>query len=276
MEKAVDIEERIRRAEEIYKRRKLQGIRMPSNTVNISTKPDISLFKKTIIKIFFCVILYLFLYVIKNSGYFFSSDVINKTKEILSYDINFEFIFNETSKYLGNIFYKYQDILGKNQSEGEQKDYTEEYNQNEENNSTSEENIEKNDDIEIKDDEESLNNKQEEIKDLSNENENKISNEIMQDNLGIGGTDEKISSDKENLNQMDIDAKYIKDNFNVSSPIDGGGVITSKFGLRTPTNIISANHAGIDIGASEGTIIKAAMDGKVTFVSENRRLSEII
>ena len=99
----------------------------------------------------------------------------------------------------------------------------------------------------------------------NNNKEKEISNE-KQIILGIGGSDEKINnSDNEQLNQMEIDAKYIKENFKISIPLEG--IITSRFGLRTPTNIISANHAGIDIGANDGTKIKAAMDGKITLVS---------
>ena len=45
------------------------------------------------------------------------------------------------------------------------------------------------------------------------------------------------------------------------------GPVTSRFGLREGTEIISENHAGIDIGANEGTPFIAAMEGVVTYVS---------
>ena len=44
--------------------------------------------------------------------------------------------------------------------------------------------------------------------------------------------------------------------------------MTSRYGTREATEVVSANHAGIDIGANEGTPIYAAMDGKVTVASE--------
>lgn len=40
------------------------------------------------------------------------------------------------------------------------------------------------------------------------------------------------------------------------------------FGKREADEIISENHYGIDIGAETGAIIKSAMDGVVTLVSE--------
>ena len=45
------------------------------------------------------------------------------------------------------------------------------------------------------------------------------------------------------------------------------GVVTSGYGEREPTDIISANHAGIDIGGEVGTEIIAAMEGTVEEVS---------
>jgi len=84
--------------------------------------------------------------------------------------------------------------------------------------------------------------------------------------IGIGGTDEKVNiQSNEQISQMELDANFIKNNFEIVVPVNG--TITSRFGSRTPTDIISANHAGIDIGTYEGTKIIAAMDGKVTVVS---------
>ena len=46
------------------------------------------------------------------------------------------------------------------------------------------------------------------------------------------------------------------------------GTITSRYGLRQATAIVSGNHKGVDIGAKYGTDIRAAMDGQVTVVSD--------
>ena len=64
---------------------------------------------------------------------------------------------------------------------------------------------------------------------------------------------------------MEIDANYIKQNYNLILPLKG--TISSRFGPRTATEIVSANHAGIDIAVNEGTVFVASMEGKVTFVS---------
>ena len=72
LERTVSVEERIKRAEEIYQRRKNKAIRVSSNTVNIGNRPSFSLFKKMTYKIIACIIIYLLLYFIKNSNYIFS------------------------------------------------------------------------------------------------------------------------------------------------------------------------------------------------------------
>ena len=64
---------------------------------------------------------------------------------------------------------------------------------------------------------------------------------------------------------MEIDANDIKANYSLILPLKG--TVTSRFGTRTPTDIVSANHAGIDIGVNEGTVFVASMEGTVTNVS---------
>ena len=90
MERTMSQEDRIRRAEEIYQRRRVaNGIRVSSNTVNRAEKKKLSLFKKMFLQLAICAVIYIIFYLIKNSNYIFSEDVIKKTKEFLSYDINF-------------------------------------------------------------------------------------------------------------------------------------------------------------------------------------------
>ena len=93
MERTMSVEEKIRRAEEIYEKRK-QGIEKPIATVNLdNNKKDIKLFKKMIIQIVVCTIIYFIIYTINSSNYVFSEDFINKANEILSYDTNFFIIY---------------------------------------------------------------------------------------------------------------------------------------------------------------------------------------
>lgn len=93
---------------------------------------------------------------------------------------------------------------------------------------------------------------------VENNEENKAEENVEQ--TGIGGTDGDV-----NLSQDEQDIAYIK--ANVSLIIPTQGVVTSSYGSREATDIISANHAGVDIGANTGTEIVAAMEGTVEVVS---------
>ena len=101
MEKILTPEERIRRAEEIYARRKSEN------------EKDFSLFKKMILQILICIVLYIIFYMITNISYPFSNNVINKTKEILSYDIGVNNLYNQFKHYIDGLMKKYNivDIL---------------------------------------------------------------------------------------------------------------------------------------------------------------------
>lgn len=94
MERTMSVEEKIRRAEQIYERRK-QGSDKQIATVSVNNeKKDIRLLKKMIVQILICISIYLVIYFINNSEYVFSKDFINKINEILSYDVNFMDLYN--------------------------------------------------------------------------------------------------------------------------------------------------------------------------------------
>ena len=82
MERAVSVEEKIRRAEEIYQRRK-QGETRPVAKVSVNDKKDIKLLKKMVIQILICVAIYLMIYTIQHNQFVFSNDFINKANEVL-------------------------------------------------------------------------------------------------------------------------------------------------------------------------------------------------
>lgn len=87
MERLMSVEDKIKRAEEIYERR--HGISNTIAKVNVNEKKDVKLLKKMIIQIIVCMSIYITIYVIQNNNFPFSQDFINKTDEILSYDTNF-------------------------------------------------------------------------------------------------------------------------------------------------------------------------------------------
>ena len=109
MERTMTVEEKIRRAEEIYARRQA-GSSTKTATVNINTntKKDLKLLKKMIIQIIISLLIYFTIYIIQNNNYIFSQDFINKAKEILSYDINFQATYENLKQYITNFNNKNQ------------------------------------------------------------------------------------------------------------------------------------------------------------------------
>ena len=122
MERTLSVEEKIRRAEQIYERRK-QGSDKQIATVSVNNeKKDIRLLKKMIVQILICISIYLVIYFINNSEYVFSKDFINKINEILSYDVNFMDLYNTIKDQYNKIIV--------NNSEQEQPKQTKEQEEN--------------------------------------------------------------------------------------------------------------------------------------------------
>ncbi len=135
----MSVEEKVRRAEEIYERRK-QGETRPVAKVSVSDKKDIKLLKKMIIQILVCVSIYLIIYSIQNNQYIFSQDFLNKANEILSYDTNFLELYENIKNNIVNKEQETPQEESENQAIGgaeevveEQKQEVEEETQNSEN-----------------------------------------------------------------------------------------------------------------------------------------------
>ncbi len=100
MERAMTVEERIRRAEEIYERRKQnEGLAVIKES-KTKEKKDIKLLKKMLIQLIVCICIYLIIYTVHNNQYIFSEDFIHKVKEIISYDIDFGKIYEDIKNYV--------------------------------------------------------------------------------------------------------------------------------------------------------------------------------
>ena len=263
MEKTISPEERIRRAEEIYYRRKLRSnnVRMSSSQVKEENGPkQFSLYKKMVLQILICILIYLIFSLIKEANYLFSEDVINKTKELLSTDMNFQTISSQVGQFFQNNQDKwnfFSNWWNGNQGDGQEPTNTQNEQQNvqgQNQNNEQTENVEQNIIMKWK------------IKSGEQSNQKTSNNE----STGIGGgEDETIQASAEgasNKTQMEIDAEYIKENFKLQLPVEGE--ITSPYGKREPTDIITENHQGIDIGVVTGTTIVAAMEGTVSLVSD--------
>ena len=277
MERVISPEERMRRAEEIYYRRRSQGVRVSTNSMNMGKGSKVSLGRKMIIQILVCTIIYTSFWLLKSYNNVFSENIIGQTKSVLSYDVNFQKLYKECKEYLGNNF---NSIIKTNIGEqdnnsaenGQSKDGTSNGKEKQiENTETNNTDTETNDNQNL-DNAQSIN-----VNDnADNTEEQNKTEEVNDENLGVGGGSDtseiingdgtqKAKIDAENKTQMEQDAEYIKQNCSLIHPLEG--VITSKFGAREETDIISAFHQGIDIAASTGTAIHASMEGTVVAAS---------
>lgn len=261
MEKSISQEERIRRAEEIYSRRRYnnrygeslyrsgetRNRYQPQETRKIKGK----MINKMIIQMIVCVIIYTCIYMLQYSNYLFSKDMVNKTKEVLSYDISIENLYNKSNEFFSNLQKKFNWGVNNEQNDNinaeAQDKNTEETNIENSNAESSEANNENVDNSEI-----SQNDASTEVK----------NNDTTQ--LAVGGADETQQEEAKSQEEQDIE--YVKQNVSIIWPIKG--VITSRFGNRTPTEIVTANHKGLDIAGNMGDNIVSAMDGTVVQYSE--------
>lgn len=120
MERTMSVEEKIRRAEAIYERRKGKESGQIA-TVNVSKreKKDIKLLKKMIIQIIICSSIYLIIYIVQNGEYVFSNDFINQVNSVLSYDINFGEIYENIKSNIMSYFPNQNGIGGAESTEEE-------------------------------------------------------------------------------------------------------------------------------------------------------------
>ena len=230
MERTMTVEERIRRAEEIYERRKrnegLTVVHEEKDKKEKHEKKDIKLLRKMIIQLLVCICIYLVIYTIQNQQYIFSEDFINKVNEIISYDIDFRKLYEDSKNYVMGIFHKENE--SQNSNEGQ--------NQNEKSNETKvTENTEMN---------------------------NGIGGAIEENAEGTEQVEETQS-----LSQEEQDILDVKNTTNFIKPVEG--TISSIYGYReTATGTVPKDHTGTDIAATTGMKIKSATDGQVVLVSE--------
>ena len=233
MERAMSVEDKIRRAEEIYYKRKEQEIPMRETIRRTpKEKKNIKLFRKMIRQIIVCLIIYGIFYLIVNNNYIFSADFTNKAKEILSQDINFAEVYSMISN---KVVETYNKIVSSENSDNKEEQQSENTNNEDSNDQNTEKQV-----------------------DTTNNDEN------------IGGAEEMLAPIEENdakeLSQMEQDANYIKSTISFIKPINGK--ISSAFGWRNPTTeTVPKNHTGTDIAAETGTKIISATDGNVTLSS---------
>ena len=265
MEKSISQEERIRRAEEIYSRRRYnnrygeslyrcgetRNRYQPQETRKIKGK----MINKMIIQMIVCVIIYTCIYMLQYSNYLFSKDMVDKTKEVLSYDISIENLYNKSNEFFLNLQKKFNWGVNNEQNDN--------VNEEAQDQNTEETNIENSNAESSKNTSEANNDNV----DNSEISQNDASTEVTNNDttqLAVGGADETQQEEAKSQEEQDIE--YVKQNVSIIWPIKG--VITSRFGNRTPTEIVTANHKGLDIAGNMGDNIVSAMDGTVVQYSE--------
>lgn len=255
MERLISDEEKIRRAIEISQRRNNTCYRPSTTRVNVNEKKDYKLFKKMALQIVICLFIYIIFYLITSTNYVFSADVIKSTNAILNYDINFTETYNSIIKFLNT------------NKEDEITNIKDGNNIVEENSNVLENNSIMN---------ETISNELNNIDNLTEEK--KTEEEIKDEKDGGNKENEKVEEKKEDdvaKTQMELDADEAKKVCKFSKPLSG--TITSEFGEREVlSEVMSADHKGIDIAASSGTSIKAAMSGTVSVAKENSEYGKFI
>lgn len=248
MEKTFSEEEKLRRAIEISQRRNGYNNRNISGArVNVNNKKDYRLFKKMILQIIICLLIYIIFHLINTTNYAFSDDVIKNTNSILSYDINLENLYKECHNFFITSFNNYEDK------------------KEESNNNDVVNNV--------------INNNS------SNIQENAVITNEIANNVVADKKDEEEKQDntkKENKEEitkektaMELDAEKVLKLCKFQKPLSG--TITSEFGEREATiKGMTTDHKGIDIAANSGTNIKAAMAGTVSVAEENSEYGKFI
>ncbi len=240
MERVMSVEDKIRKAEEIYYRRNFGNNEIKEKRfTEPKGKKDVKLLKKMFMQIIVCLFIYMVFYLIINNNYIFSQDFINKAREILSQDINITEIYSIISNKINEIM-----TPAEQQSEPQNEQIqTEETEQN------------------------------------PQPQEQQEPENIQENNENIGGAEEPVveetpkpeveanTQEPENqLTQMEQDANYIKSTISFIKPING--TISSMFGTRNPTTpTVPKNHTGTDIAAVIGTKIVSATNGTVVLTS---------
>ena len=103
MERALSDEEKIRKAIEISQRRNRNYEYQRTAKVNVKSKKDYKLFKRMILQMLICLLIYAIFYMITTTNYIFSESVISQTSSILNYDINFNDLYKKGKNYIKGV-----------------------------------------------------------------------------------------------------------------------------------------------------------------------------
>ena len=266
MERAMSVEERIRRAEDIYNRR--NGVYTKTTTNNSKTKNTNKkrTTKRLLMQIFVCLSIYVIFYAVTNREYIFSEEFRNSVNTFFTEKINTPELYSKVKNFVLSFFEDEEnntsagnEQLQDGKSQGEK---TEDENQQEKN--TKDENIGGAEESSEGGTEESSEVGSEESAEVGNEETAEKNKVVSAENSE--DTSQKKAEELTEQEKMEKEAKEIKKKISFIAPIKGR--ISSSFGWRNPTtSTVPKYHTGVDIAAVEGTKIKSATDGKVIMVS---------
>jgi len=247
MERILSDEEKIRRAIEISQRRNNNNYRTTTTRVNVNEKKNYKLFKKMIIQIIICLLIYTIFYLISTTNYAFSTDVIKNTNEILNHDINFQELYNNFMLFISpnndlNKVVEVNNIIQNNEN-------------------VLENNVIQNNAVIIE-------NNSVQTEDVIKEDSEIIENQKKEDV-------EENNKEEVTKTQMELDAEKVAKLSKFQKPLNG--TITSEFGDREAIiDGMTTDHKGIDIAANLGTNIKAVMVGTVKVAEQNSEYGKFI
>ena len=245
MERAISEMEKIRRAEEIYSKRRNGEYTYSLDNEN---KNKVKSFYKILFQLLFLFNIAVIIVAVQNKEFIFTK---NFLKEVNRYNIDIKAKINEFLNYINS---QEIDNINKKNSEIQNEDIKKENANNK--------------DVETKD----INtNELDNIEKINEKSESSALGNVEEINLivennALEKTKEIDNVENISLSQMDIDVKNIKDKYSFILPVSG--IKTSSFGVREPNEIVTKYHTGVDIANNKGTVIKSAITGKVIQVSE--------
>lgn len=229
MERVLNQDERIRRAEEIYEKRNTQINTRKSATVNIDKTSNKKFKKKMVIQFIICLLIYCGFYTVKNIPNIVSQDVLYKISDILEYDINIKELYKT---YI--------------------KDKNETVEKTNEEDNLIEETLSATDVLET-----------ENIETVTE------SPEINEEEIIQEETQPPIVEESSSISQMVVDAEFIKANYSLIKPLDGEitsryGIRNPKVATvpKYHTGIDIARVTGtVIVSAMEGTVELVSSQG---------------
>ena len=245
MERAMSVEERIRRAENIYNKRNGIYVKNEPQLERTIKKTKKGTAKRLLMQIFVCLLIYVVFYAVTNRNYIFSEEFRNAVGIFINEKTRISDWYNNAKGYIQNKFEEEIDTESESNKEGKGEEQINSIeNKIEENKETTQNQEQKKDETKESKKDENIGGAEENTENMSKKNNEKL-------------TEQQI---------MENEAKEIKKNISFIAPIKGR--ISSTFGWRNPTTSnVPKYHTGVDIAAVEGTKIKSATDGKVIMVS---------